>query len=204
MNRPVAFFDRARRSRDTPQLVDDERRRVAFLGAPVGLPADDPDAGASCDPLVLQNRREWPGAVARLARQAEVLKEVPAKRQRRRAGHRIALVADDHRRLAARAHDEDRFFESRVESGEVRHVRAVLAIRIDHEPVVAGGLGALAQAQEARGVKRGWQHRHRLGHAELWKLDPREIRLQRAVQPQSITCSEPVIPAAASEQRNVA
>ena len=38
--------------------------------------------------------------IARLARQAEVLEEDPAHRQRRRAGHPVALVADEDRRLA--------------------------------------------------------------------------------------------------------
>src|SRR2546421_628380 len=129
-------LDRAARSCDTPQLVDEERRRVALLVAAVGLPADDPDTRARCDPLVLQDLGKRSGSVARLVRQAEVLKEVPPEWQRGRAGHRVALVANDQCRVAAWSDDEDRLLESRIESGEVREVRAVLAVRVDDQPVV--------------------------------------------------------------------
>jgi hypothetical protein len=69
---------------------------------------------------------------------------------------------------------------------EIRDVRAVLAIR-DDEPLVTGCLDAFAQARKARGAQSGRQYRHRIGHPEVGQLDLREIRLQRAVQPQSIT-----------------
>jgi hypothetical protein len=70
---------------------------------------------------------------------------------------------------------------------EIRDVRAVLAIRVDDEPLVTGCLDAFAQARKARGAQRARQYRHRIGHPEVGQLDLREIRLQRAVQPQSIT-----------------
>jgi hypothetical protein len=136
---------------------------------------------AAGDPLLPQDLGERPGPVARLARQAQILKEVPAELQRRGAGYRVALVAYQECRVAARSDDEDRFLEARVESGEVRNVRAVLTIGVDDESVVAAGLSALSEAPETRGVERAWQLRHRLRHAEVGQLDRFQIRLESAM-----------------------
>ena len=63
-----------------------------------------------------------------------------------------ALVADEDRRLAASASDdEDRLLEPRVEAGQVRQVRAVLAVGVDDQPVdVVLRAPALAEAFEPR------------------------------------------------------
>ncbi len=59
------------------------------------LPADHARPGSPAStPSSARISRERPGAVARLARQAEVLEQVPPHRQRRRPGHAEALVAD--------------------------------------------------------------------------------------------------------------
>ena len=96
-----------------------------------------PTRPSGADALVGEDLGQRPGPVARLAGQAEVLEQVAAHRQRRGAGHPVALVADQDGRLARRADDEQRLLEARVEAGQEREVRAVLAVRVDDEPVVA-------------------------------------------------------------------
>src|SRR5439155_8542244 len=98
---------------------------------------DDTDPAAAADPLVGEDLGERPRSITGLSRQAEVLEQVAAQRERRGAGHPETLVADEDRRVAVRAHDEDRLLEPRIEPGEERHRRAVLAVGEDDQPVVA-------------------------------------------------------------------
>ncbi len=76
--------------------------------------------GCPPDALVAQDLGQRPRPVARLARQAEVLEEVPPHRQRCRAGHPVALVADEDGRIAVRPDDQERLLEARVEARQVR------------------------------------------------------------------------------------
>ena len=115
-------------------------------------------------PSSAEDLGERPGPVARLARQAEVLEPMSPHRQRRRARHPVALVADEDGRLAVRADDQQRLLEARVESGQVRQVRAVLAVGVDDEPVVARAhrrARAGARAARAYSLRRDLRHRGR-------------------------------------------
>ena len=126
----AGVLDEAGRADRGPQLVDEERRHLEGRPRGVRLPAGDADADAAPDPLPRQDVRERRRAVAGLARQAEVLEEVTAHRQRRGAGHPPALVADQDRRVAGRADHDDRLLEAGVEAGEPGDVRAVLAVGV--------------------------------------------------------------------------
>ena len=96
-----------------------------------------------------RSSRSGSRSVARLARQAEVLEEVPAHRERGGAGHAVALVSDEDGRLVGRPDDEQRLLEPRVEAGQVGEVGAVLAVRVHQHAVQAGGIGPLAQPPHA-------------------------------------------------------
>ena len=90
-------LDEAARPRQLAQRLDEEGRGLHERPVRVRLPADDPDPRAGPDPLVAEDLAQRPRLVARLARQAEVLEPVASHRQRRRAGHAPALVADEDR-----------------------------------------------------------------------------------------------------------
>ena len=137
MSRSSAFSTEPGRAGQPAQLVDEERRRVDQRRGRRTSSSRRRRPGSRPDALVGEDLGERPRPVARLARQAQVLEAVAAHRQRRGAGHPVALVADQDRRLAGRADDEQRLLEARVEAGQVREVRAVLAVGVDDEPVVA-------------------------------------------------------------------
>ena len=100
----------------------------------VRLPADDADPAAGADALVAEDLGERPRPVARLARQAEVLEQMAAHRQRRGAGHaRSTRCRRGSPGRPSGADDEDRLLEARVEAGQVGEVRAVLAVGVDDE-----------------------------------------------------------------------
>ena len=91
-----------------------------------------------------------PRAIPWLARQAEVLEQLSAHRQRGGTGQPVALVADEDRGLAGRSDDEDGLLEAWVEPGQERQVGAVLAVGVDDQPVVAASLSPLAERLEPR------------------------------------------------------
>ena len=101
------------------------------------------------DPLPRQDLAQRPGPVARLAGQAEVLEPLAAHRQRRGAGHPVALVAHQDQRIAVRPRDQHGLLEARVEAAQERQVRAVLAVREHDEPVETRGGRALAERGQA-------------------------------------------------------
>ncbi len=92
--------------------------------------------------------------------------------QRCGPGRAPALVADQHGRLALGPEDRQRLLEARVEAGQPGQVGAVLAVGVDHQPVVAALLHPLAQPLQPRWVDRRGQLGHLLGHAELGQVDP--------------------------------
>ena len=113
-------------------------RLVPFLGLEI-FPAADAHPVPAPQPAVAQHvgqpRRE--GAI--LAWQAHRLGEPhgePGQRRDARIGH--AFVAGDQHAPRARAEQQQRFLEPRLEPGEKHHVREMLAIRVDTEPVDAG------------------------------------------------------------------
>ena len=136
---------------------------------------------AGTDALLGQDLGQRSGSVAWLARQAEVLEPVSSHRQRGRAGRAPALVADQDRRIAVRADDEERFLEARIEAGEEREVRAVLAIGVHEQPIQARSVRSLAQALEPRHVQHRGDVRHAGRHAEVRQRDLRELRLSVAL-----------------------
>ena len=82
-----------------------------------------------------RDRRERLGPIARLRRQRQLLVAMPAHRQRRRSGQPPALVAHEDCRLGGGRdlEDQHRFLEPRIEPGEEREVRRVLAVRVDDD-----------------------------------------------------------------------
>ncbi len=159
----AGVLDRAGPSGQVPQHIHDEGRDLHGTSVRVRLPADDADGRPRPDALVAQDLGEWQRPVARLGRQAQVLEPMAAHRQGRRAGHVVALVADQDGRVAVRRHDEDRLLEPRVEAGQVRQVGAVLPIGIDDETVVATIRHAGTQSIQPIGVE---------GRLQLW---PRRV-----------------------------
>ena len=88
-------------------------------------------------PSVREDVGEGPGAVAGLAREAEVLEQVAPHGEGRRSGHAVALVAHQDRRVIRPARQQERLLEPGVEPGQIGEVGAVLAVGIDDEPVIA-------------------------------------------------------------------
>ena len=86
--------------------------RLAYVFQPT-TPTRDPGRALGGEDL-----RERQRAVTGLGREAEVLEQVPPHRQWRRARHAVTLVADEDRRVASGADDEQRLLEPRVEAGE--------------------------------------------------------------------------------------
>ncbi len=76
-------------------------------------------------------------AAARLIEQGERLKTLAAqsscRKQRTNGQIRLAFVADQQYRRLARRNDQQRFFESRIETRQVGQIRKVLAISINHQ-----------------------------------------------------------------------
>ena len=70
--------------------------------------------------------------------------------------------------------DEQRLLEARVEAGEIGEVRAVLAIRVDQEPIHSGALHSLAEPVQSGRVGRRRDLGHRVGHAEGRQLHLRQ------------------------------
>ena len=132
-------LDQTRSGRSSrAQLVDEDtpgprsRDRSAYVfqpTTPTRLPGPMPSS-ARISASGRERSRGWPGRLRSWNR-------MPAHRQRRGAGHAVALVADEDRRVAVRPDDQERLLEARVEAGQVGEVGAVLAVGVDDEPVVA-------------------------------------------------------------------
>src|SRR3954453_18691848 len=172
----VGVLDHAAWADEPAQLIGEERRDVEHRAVGIRLPPDDADTRRIGDALVAKDLGEWPRAITRLVRQAEVLESVPAHRQRGRAGRPVALVPDEDRRLAARPDDQDRLLEARVEPGQPRHVRAVLAIGVDDDTVVSGTIHPLAEPLEADCVQGGRDLGRPGGPPERGQLDVGQAR----------------------------
>ena len=103
-----------------------------------GFQATTPTRRPSTTPSSPRIVGQRPGAVARLGRQGQVLVQLDgASASGAARGHPVALVAGQDERVAVRGDDEDRLLEARVEAGQARQVGAVLAVGVDHDPVVA-------------------------------------------------------------------
>ena len=155
MRDPGGVLDRPGRRR--PATAARRRGTPARRSGPVArrlFQPTTPTRVAGPDPGLAEDLRERPRPVAWLARQAQVLEQDALHRQGSGAGHPPALVADEHDRVAGRRDDEDRLLEARVEPGEVREVRAVLAVGVDDEPVVAGDVHPLAESLQPGRVER--------------------------------------------------
>ena len=160
MSMSVAFSTTPPSPDQASKLVDDVRRHVAHVWPGIGLPADEPDAGASVDSLFAQDLGQRTGSVARLAGQAEVLESVTAHRKWCRTGRAPVLVAHEDRGLALKTHDQQRLLEARIEAGQVRDVGAVLTVGVHDEPMETAPLHPLTQSLEPGRVRGGGD----LGH----------------------------------------
>jgi hypothetical protein len=69
------------------------------------------------------------------------------------------------------AQDEQRFLESGIEAGEIRHVGEVLSVTIDNQYVKAGRGSSPACLGDAIRVRLTGDGRLHAGHAELRKCD---------------------------------
>ena len=174
MSRSVAFSTSPRRADGRPELVDEERRRLDRRAARVRLPTDDSDPTAGLDALVAQGLGERPRVVPRLARQAQVLEADRPHGEWRRRAEVEALVAEQERRITGRRDDQHRFFESRVEPGEVGDVGAVLAVGPHDDVVVAAGVHDGPQPFQSIGEDRRRQQRFRRRHPEIRQRDLRQ------------------------------
>ena len=165
---------RPARPDQVPDRVDQEARRVEH--GPIGerLPADDPDAPTMDDALVAELLSQGARPIAGLGRQAEVLVQDDPHRQGRRSRRPDVLVAHEDRRLAVRADHEDRLLEAGVEPGQPRQAGAVLAVGVDHEPVVPAGGHPLAQGRQTLGVARGGDLRRDGRTPEVGERDRRQ------------------------------
>ena len=107
-------------------------------------------------------------------------------------GGRAACVlqpSDDHRG-PRRRQDEQRLLEARLEPGEVRHVREVLAVGIDDDRRRTSGAGTLPQPIEPHPVQRVIEVGKGLGDPELRQVNVRQANrrhcdLQQPDRPKS-------------------
>ena len=187
----AGVLDQPRRAGQPAELVHEEGGRLELRPVGVRLPADHADPAAGADPLGGEDVAQRPRPVPGLVRQAQVLEQVASHRERRRAGHPVALVADEDGRLIGRAQDEDRLLEPRIEPGQPGQVGAVLSIGVDDDPVVAARLGPLAESLEPGGVEGRGNLGHRCRHPEVGQVDRRQAC--------PVTCM--LLPARASRSR---
>ena len=155
------------------QLIDEERghlhrravaRTPSSRSPPTRLPGPMPSS-ARISASGRERSRGWLG-------QAEVLEQLPAHRQRRRA--RQCRSTRCRRGSRARRTDPTTsigLLEARIEAGEVGEVRAVLAVGVHDHPVVAAPRPSAAGGAQAGRVERRPGSGLHLGHAEIRQGD---------------------------------
>ena len=149
----------------------DRTARRSTRGLAYAFQPMTPTRAPGDDPFLAQDLGQRPGPVAWLVGQAQVLVQVAAHRQRRRAGHAKAFVAHQDGRIAIRADHQDRLLEARVEASQVADVGAVLAVRVEHDPVEAAPGQCGQEPLHARPVRVGSETRHHGWHAQLRQVD---------------------------------
>ena len=155
ISRSFAFSTRAARADERPQLVHDVRRAPRSATGPrtASSRARRPGSRARSPPPPgsrASGRDRSRGCIGRL------------KSWNRWRAHRAAAprrpcprhsLPDEDRRRVVGPDDEHRLLEPRVEPGEERDVRAVLAVRVDDEAVERARVRARAQRGDALGVR---------------------------------------------------
>ena len=135
----VRVLDRRRGPTSAPQLVDEERRAPRCVTGPrtsssrarrPACPARSPPPPGS-RASGRDRSRGWLGRLRSWNRSRRI-------GERRGAGHaRSTRCRRGSAASPSGADDEDRLLEPRVEAGQERQVRAVLAVRVHDQPVVA-------------------------------------------------------------------
>ena len=179
----VRVTDEAAFARDLSERVrevagDLERRfgRIGLFFDEV-LPARDPHPSTLRDAQPAEQRRGLRALAPGLSEQAEALEEHALELRGDGADVDVApaLVADDEGWLRVRSEHEHRFFEARLESGQISDVGAVLAVGVDDEHVEVNALRRFAGALEPDAVDVAPEAGLDVGLAKIGKLDFPEL-----------------------------
>jgi hypothetical protein len=143
------------------------------------FPADTPHPGTLADALAGEDLAHLAAGVAWLVQQRERLKALSADPalgvQRTHTQVVLAFIADHDQRLAVPCDDQQRLFIARIEVGEVRQVREVLAIRIDDHVAEPLRVHTRPQRRNSAFKFRGLHHGRAIGPTELRPLDVNQL-----------------------------
>ena len=160
------------RSASTRYAGTSSRRPLRVRSSSPTTPTREPAPTPSSARISASGRersRGWPGRL-------RSWKQLTAHRQRRGAGHARSTRCRRGSPGRLAPDDQDGLLEAWVESGQEREVGAVLAIGVDHEPVVASRVHPLAEVRQPRGVQAVGDARLLRRHPEVGQVDVRKAR----------------------------